>query len=58
MNIQLLKGIFFFAILLLIQLMVLNHIHFFNCATPLTLCIYGIAISTQLSAGLDYCYAL
>jgi len=35
MNIQLLKGIFSFAILLLVQVMVLNHIHFFNCATPL-----------------------
>ena len=35
MNIQLLKGVFAFAILLLVQVMVLNHIHLFNCATPL-----------------------
>jgi rod shape-determining protein MreD len=35
MNIQLLKGVFAFAIILLVQVMVLNHIHLFNCATPL-----------------------
>lgn len=35
MNIQLLRGFFAFAILLLVQVTVLNHIHLFNCATPM-----------------------
>ena len=35
MKIGLLKGIIAFAVLLLVQVLVLNHIHLFNCATPL-----------------------
>ena len=35
MNVQLLRGFFAFAILLLVQVTVLNHIHLFNCATPM-----------------------
>ena len=39
MNIQILRGALLFAVLLLVQVLVFNHIHLFNCATPL-LCIY------------------
>ena len=35
MKIGLLKGIIAFAVLLLVQVLVFNHIHLFNCATPL-----------------------
>lgn len=35
MTIDILKGIAAFIILLLAQALVLNHIHMFNCATPL-----------------------
>ena len=35
MKIGLLKGIISFAVLLLVQVLVFNHIHLFNCATPL-----------------------
>ena len=35
MNVELVKGIVAFAILVLAQALVLNHIHFFNCATPM-----------------------
>ena len=35
MNIDLLKGIALFVILLLVQVLVLNHIHLFGFATPL-----------------------
>lgn len=35
MNIGILKGIGAFGLLLLAQALVLNHIHLFNCATPL-----------------------
>jgi rod shape-determining protein MreD len=43
MNIQILKGFFYFIILLLAQVLVLNHIHLFHCATPL-LYIYVILL--------------
>lgn len=35
MNLNFLKGVLLFAILLLAQVLVLNHIHLFDCATPL-----------------------
>ena len=35
MNLIFLKGVLLFAILLLAQVLVLNHIHLFDCATPL-----------------------
>ena len=35
MNIQMLRGALLFAVLLLVQVLVFNHIHLFNCATPL-----------------------
>lgn len=35
MKIGLLKGVIAFAVLLLVQVLVFNHIHLFNCATPL-----------------------
>lgn len=35
MALDLLKRLLFFAILLVAQALVLNHIHLFNCATPL-----------------------
>ena len=35
MNVNFLKGVMLFAILLLAQVLVLNHIHLFDCATPL-----------------------
>ena len=35
MKIGLLKGIIAFAVLLFVQVLVFNHIHLFNCATPL-----------------------
>lgn len=35
MNLDLLKSILSFVVLLLVQAMVLNHIHLFGCATPL-----------------------
>ena len=35
MNIDLLKGIALFVILLLVQVVFLNHIHLFGFATPL-----------------------
>jgi rod shape-determining protein MreD len=35
MNIELLKNILAFLVLLLVQALVLNHIHLFGCATPL-----------------------
>lgn len=35
MNLNFLKGILLFVILLLAQVLVLNHIHLFDCATPL-----------------------
>lgn len=35
MNIDLLKGIALFVTLLLVQVLVLNHIHLFGFATPL-----------------------
>lgn len=35
MNLIFLKSVLFFAILLLVQVLVLNHIHLFDCATPL-----------------------
>lgn len=35
MNINLLKNLLFFLTLLLAQVLVLNHIHLFNCALPL-----------------------
>ena len=35
MNIDILKGLGAFVLLLLAQALVLNHIHLFNCATPL-----------------------
>ncbi len=35
MNLKFLKGILLFVILLLAQVLVLNHIHLFDCATPL-----------------------
>ena len=35
MNIVMIRGVVTFIILLLAQALVLNHIHFFNCATPL-----------------------
>ena len=35
MNIQTLRGALLFAVLLLVQVLVFNHIHLFNCATPL-----------------------
>ena len=35
MNTQLLRGVAIFVALLLVQVLVFNHIHLFNCATPL-----------------------
>ena len=35
MKLELLRGIVLFVVLLLLQVLVLNHIHLFNCATPL-----------------------
>ena len=35
MNLNFLKSVLLFAILLLAQVLVLNHIHLFDCATPL-----------------------
>ena len=35
MNLDLLKNILSFVVLLLVQVLVLNHIHLFGCATPL-----------------------
>lgn len=35
MNLNFLKAVLLFAILLLAQVLVLNHIHLFDCATPL-----------------------
>ena len=35
MNTQLLRGVAIFVALLLVQILVFNHIHLFNCATPL-----------------------
>ena len=35
MNIDLLRSILLFAVLLIVQALVLNHIHLFDCATPL-----------------------
>ena len=35
MNLIFLKSVLLFAILLLVQVLVLNHIHLFDCATPL-----------------------
>lgn len=35
MNLDLIRRLLFFAILLLVQALVLNHIHLFDCATPL-----------------------
>lgn len=35
MNISFIKGIFAFILLLLVQVLVLNNIHLFDCATPL-----------------------
>ena len=35
MALDLFKRLLFFAVLLVVQALVLNHIHLFNCATPL-----------------------
>ena len=35
MNLDLLRSISLFAVLLIVQALVLNHIHLFDCATPL-----------------------
>lgn len=41
MNIDFLHRLLLFAVLLLTQALVLNHIHLFNCATPM-LCVYFV----------------
>ena len=35
MNVELMKGLVAFVIVLLAQALVLNHIHLFGCATPM-----------------------
>ena len=35
MNLELIKGVLLFFVLCLAQVLVLNNIHLFNCATPL-----------------------
>lgn len=41
MNLELIKGVLLFFILCLAQVLVLNNIHLFDCATPL-LCVYMV----------------
>ena len=43
MNLNFLKNVLLFAVLLLVQVLVLNHIHLFGCATPL-LYVYMVMI--------------
>lgn len=43
MSIDILRQVGFFAILCIVQVLVLNHIHLFNCATPL-LYIYMVLV--------------
>ena len=51
MKIDLLKGVFGFAIMLLVQVLVFNHIHLFNCATPLLYVYMAMLFSRNNSRG-------
>ncbi len=49
MSIDLVKRLATFVVLVLVQGLVFNHIHLFNCATPLAVYHYGTAFPPQPS---------
>lgn len=60
MNLNIIRNVVFFIILLLLQALVLNHIHLFGCATPL-LYVYFVLTTRRNQprwATLVWCFAL
>lgn len=57
MSIDLVKRLATFVVLVLVQGLVFNHIHLFNCATPCISLWYCISVATILN-GRCYCGAL
>lgn len=60
MTISILKRVAFFVILCLAQALVLNHIHLFNCATPLLFVYFAILFPRDMKrwAVLVWCFCL
>ena len=60
MNLDFIRNLAFFAVLLVVQTLVLNHIHLFGCATPLLYVYFALAIRRGQPrwATLVWCFAL
>ncbi len=58
MSIDLVKGLATFVVLVLVQGLVFNHIHLFNCATPLLYIIMICISAATILNGRCYCGAL
>ena len=52
MNTEILKRLLAFIVLCLVQALILNRIHLFNCATPLLYVYFVMMFDMELPSGL------
>lgn len=58
MSIDLVKRLATFVVLVLVQGLVFNHIHLFNCATPCCIALWYCISAATILNGRCYCGAL